>query len=473
MDRQSGGLYSLDRNPLWGYDRAPRHCPGLPLVVRGRVSGSLYQTRTSRGLCMIGVALRRLLSRFWLTLLSIAGVTLAVGLVVSIPIFSQAVSFVMLSEELNEISAQTGRPLFSVRVYVLPAAKYTLPLEECETLGNHLGDTLVSEVGLPLLSLNRHLETTGIVIRTRGVETPYGEPFTFLGETKLTVLPGAESRITTLEGDPMDADSSSASQGGDELDVWMHKITADNMGIRAGERFEVRDLRRSISVPIRIAGIWVATDPTDTYWFSNPDMSLRRALLAREADYQAIVEPAFEQQLGFASWYLVLDASKLVPERMQEYADGLRNGFKVIGKYLPESRPDFSPVEALDMAIARETNLTVLLFAFSVPLMGFLIYFLTLISTITIRWQRRETAVMASRGLRSGQMLVVGLIEALIMIGLGCPLGLLAGVQLARLMGYTQGFMAVTATIILPNLVFGYFFKRTERRWNAWASLAR
>jgi hypothetical protein len=47
------------------------------------------------------IALKRLWNRTWLTLLSIAGVALAVGLVVSIPIVGKSISFVMLQEELQ------------------------------------------------------------------------------------------------------------------------------------------------------------------------------------------------------------------------------------------------------------------------------------------------------------------------------------------------------------------------------------
>ena len=91
-----------------------------------------------------------------------------------------------------------------------------------------------------------------------------------------------------------------------------------------------------------------------------------------------------------------------------------------------------------------------LLFVFSVPLMAFLLYFLTLISTITIRWQRRETAVVVSRGMRSGQLLLVGLIESIVLIGIGGPLGILSGIELAQLMGYTQSFMSFVLRDPLP-----------------------
>ena len=397
---------------------------------------------------MLFITLKRLQHHPWLTLLSILGVALAVGLVTSVPVFSKAVSFVMLQEELTEVSRRTGRPLFSMRVYVLPSGRYELPLDKCAVLGQHIAETLSNEVGLPVIRQSRHIETTGLAIRTRDEVTPYGPPHTFLtGDTNLAVLPGSESRITVLEGEPIEGGS--PSENG-ELKVWMHQTMADEMGVHPGEKFEVRDLRRNISVPIVVAGIWRATDPKDPFWFSNPDLELRRKLLTREDDYKAIVEGPFKAQLGFVSWYLIMDDSRLASEKMEDYAEGLRKAHRIISKYLPNVRIDSSPLDALDNSISRERKLTVLLFVFSVPMMGFLLYFLTLISTITIRWQQRETAVMVSRGLRRGQLVTISLFETLIIVGIGVPLGILGGIRIAELMGYTKSFMSFTWREPLP-----------------------
>ena len=43
---------------------------------------------------MLSIATKRLWRRKWLTLLSIVGVMLAVGLVISIPVFAKGISFV-------------------------------------------------------------------------------------------------------------------------------------------------------------------------------------------------------------------------------------------------------------------------------------------------------------------------------------------------------------------------------------------
>ena len=63
----------------------------------------------------------------------------------------------------------------------------------------------------------------------------------------------------------------------------------------------------------------------------------------------------------------------MTPERMQVYADGLAQAFRIIEKFIPDSRVDGSPLEAVERAIERERNLTALLLVFSVPLMGFLL----------------------------------------------------------------------------------------------------
>ena len=394
---------------------------------------------------MVSIAVKRLWHRPLLTLLSMVGVVLAVGLVTSIPILSQALSFVILNQEMSAISARTHRPLFSMRVYVLPSARYPISLARTRELAERIEETLATEVGLPVLRLDRQPETTAVLLRT-GEGSPYSDTEILLSDTTLAVLSGVGTHMTILEGESM-ADATSP---GGALNVWMHQVVADEMGLQAGEVYEVYDLRRRLSIPVRIAGIWRSTDPGDGYWFQDPEMSLSGLLLVREEDYEAIAEPLYDAQLGFASWYLVMDDRLLAPDKMQETVDGLEAGVKIISKFLPDAKADSSPLEALGASIHREADLTALLFVFSVPLVGFLLYFLVLISTITVRWQQRETAVLVSRGMRSRQLLIVGAIESLVVIGVGCPLGILSGSQLARAMGYTQSFLSFTWREPLP-----------------------
>jgi putative ABC transport system permease protein len=338
-----------------------------------------------------------------------------------------------------------------MRVYALPGNQYPLSLEQARSLERHLEEIVVSETGLPLVSSRLYLETKGLTLFSGETGSPYGgaegEDVLLRRDLYFLVLPGVAAHMDVVEGTAMEE---GAEATGDEMAVWLHKSTADQMGISVGELFEIRDQGRNLAVPIRVAGLWRASNPQDSFWFSNPDLALRNKLVVREEDYGRLIEPLFNEQVGFVSWYLVLDERPLVPEQMEDYAEGFTEAFEAIGQFVPDSRVDGSPIDALSRAVERERNLTALLLVFSVPLMGFLLYFLALISTITLRWQRRETAIMVSRGLRPTQLLLVGLIEAAVIVGFGCVLGVLLGVRLAQLMGYTKSFMSFTWRDPLP-----------------------
>jgi putative ABC transport system permease protein len=389
---------------------------------------------------MLFIALKRLWHRPLLTLLSIAGVVLAVSLVSSIPLFARAVTFRVLQEELESVSLRTGRPLFQMRVYAYPSDQYPLSVRDIEAHTGPVQETFASQVGLPVVASSRQIESMLLELRTGDTENPYGSPRTVLREhIALCILPGVESHLDIVQGVSMD-DGTSADG---VLDVWMHHEAASNMGIEPGEAFVLYNPRRAVPVSVRIAGIWRARDPQNRqFWFSDPDVSLNWSLLVREADYRDIVEPAFNHELGLVSWYLIMDEGGLEAERLEAYLDGMDTALKIAASFLPRPRLDStSPQKPLEETLAREAELMVVMFVLSLPVMGFLIYFISLISTMAMRWQRREAAIMASRGMRGQQLLIVGLVESLIIAGIGCLSGVPLGIPLARLIGYTESFL--------------------------------
>jgi len=402
---------------------------------------------------MLSVAAKRLWNRPLLTLLSILGVALVIGILASIPIFGRAVSSATLLDELQEISDRTGRPLFALRTYTLPPAEYSLTLQDTADLSTRIQDLFVSQVGLPLVSAQRQIESDLMQLRTGDKPSPFGEPHTVIKESiNLYVVPGIESHIEVVEGEPMASDQSvgSVSTSNSALDVWLHQATADKMGISPGETFEVYHRQRGGIVPIRIAGLWQPRDPREPFWFSDPDATLRWKLLARPEDYAAIAEPILENDLGMAAWFLVLDDSRLRPERMQHYVEGIALGMEVMASLVPHPRLDSSPLLALEETLEREGEIEELLYAISVPIVGFLLYYVAMLAAIAMQWQEHETSIMVSRGVRGMQLILLGAIESLVLVGIGAPLGMILAPWLARAVGYTQSFLSFTWREPLP-----------------------
>jgi putative ABC transport system permease protein len=401
---------------------------------------------------LIGFAFRRQWNHPGLTLLALLGVVLAVGLVTSATFFADAVERRILQQKLDEFSQITGRPPFSTNVYVFPSSRQPISLEEAEELASHVADTLASEVGLPLKHLGLQVSSGGMMLRPREGSSLYGdgEEQAFLGSVNLVYIQGIEDHVQAVAGDPPDDGVS-----GEVLDVWMHNRLAEEMGVLVGDEFQVGAVGVGNSIPLHVQGFWRASDPEDPFWFANPDETLKDALLVRRQDYANRVQPTIPSRSRQASWHVILDEDGVTPANARGYISGFERGRVIINKFLPGARLNSPPLDPLEEFVQRETTLTTLLLSFNLPAYGFLLYFLVLTSAIVARWQRRDTAILVSRGTTTSGVLGLTLVDELLLFVVGIPLGIASGMLLARLMGYTSSFLSVTSRSPLPVTLAG------------------
>ncbi len=113
---------------------------------------------------LVALAFKRLLYRPGLTLLALASIALAIGLVSSAGFFAQAVDRSVLSQELVRFVQQTGRPPFLMRVYFLPSSEIPLSLETTESLAPRVAATLEREIGLPPLYVGVEVESGAMML---------------------------------------------------------------------------------------------------------------------------------------------------------------------------------------------------------------------------------------------------------------------------------------------------------------------
>jgi hypothetical protein len=116
---------------------------------------------------LLQLARKRSFYRPELSLLSLVAVAFAVGLVTSAGFFAQAVDKVVLLQELATLTKATGRPPFSMRVYMMPSHDIPLPLEAAEKLTQHIAGTMAAEIGLPLITAHVEVESGGLMLQAR------------------------------------------------------------------------------------------------------------------------------------------------------------------------------------------------------------------------------------------------------------------------------------------------------------------
>lgn len=371
---------------------------------------------------------------------------LAVALVSSATFFSNAVDTVIMRQELAEYSRITGRPPFSSRVYAPSSRTVPLTIERVETLENNVADTLSSEVGLPVRSVGMMADSGVLELWALPGDDRYRQDRA-LDNLGVIYFKDIIDHIT-IEGAPFDI-----APDAEQLDVWMHADLAADLGTQIGDRFELRT-SQDVPIPFQVAGFWTPTDAEAGFWFNNPNGALVDKLLVRRADYLSTVEPALEVKVRAVTWYVVLDETRATPARGRDYVDGFEQAKTVIGRYLPDAQLT-TPSVSLGKFVGRQTILTTLLLGFNIPALGFLLYFLVVTSAVVAYWQRRETAIMISRGMTRFGVLSYTLVEGLVLFIIGLPLGLGLGMLLARLMGYTNSFLTFEDRMALPVSLTG------------------
>jgi putative ABC transport system permease protein len=386
---------------------------------------------------MIGLALHRLRSRWALTVLSLAGVVLAVGLVSSVPVFAQAVSYLVLQNELSDAGTVAGQPPLMLRIaYDKRVQPFTLA--QTRDMEQRLGKIVAERTGIGARQHTYLIESPTLFLRSVPDSIQYedrNEKIVFRGFT-LAVLSDVDGYMRIVEGRSM-----AEAERGARLPVWAHEDMCNEMGLHAGESFNLFPLGSDQPIPITIAGTWREIDRQASFW-TGPTLSRSGSFLVTAADYERYAEPGFALGTGFSGWYFTPQQQDLSLDRVDGFATGLEVLPTIIENVLPTAKIVSSPVEAMRDYAKRRDSLSDLLVNFSLPAVGLLFYFLSLISTVIAQFQREETSIMSGRG--AGLIFILGItaLETVLLMIVGTPLGLGVGYLMVRMMGYTSGFLA-------------------------------
>lgn len=397
-----------------------------------------YALRTR---AILVVAVNRLLAQPLLSLATTAGLTVAVALVLTIPIYSESVAFRVLTERLSHGSDHINRPPFSFLIAYIGSWNDPVNLEAIDGLDQYLREKGGDELGLPTQLIVRHLETQNFRLYPAGV-TAYRNETLSLDYVTFATTEQIADQIEIVEGVfPAPADSSADSV----VDAMIHEDFASEFGIQVGEFYSGYNWRLSDGEPlqitdIRIVGIWRPRDEDSEYWFYRPTV-FRDILLVHEETFINRLAPYSETEVNLAVWYLVSDGSDVNTSRVDELIKRHEATEKTIDQYLPGAYIQSSPERELRPYQRIVTVLNLTLTVFSIPIVTLLIIFLIMLMGLVVDGRRNETAVMRSRGTSPFQVVGLTAVEGIIMGVIAVAIGMLLATAFTQLIGTTRSFM--------------------------------
>ncbi len=395
-------------------------------------------------LAVFSIASRRLWHQRGLALSMLLGLTSAVGLTTSVPIYADAVSARILDERLHSDPERVGPPYSFLLRYVGSWRGY-LEWEDTRPVDAYITQLGASTLGLPLEVLVRHFKTDQMRLFPIS-QAQYSSSLEPLAYVEMGFVSDLESHINIVDGQfprPVMNDT-------DPIEVLVTVDLVGQLGIDVGEEYDVyyegagaseSTAQTVFQRPVRVAGIWQARDPSESFWFY-PQSAFAATLLVPEASFVQLSQ-GMKGEVGLALWSLVCDGSGVSSRSVDPLLGRIAVLRNKVNGFLNGTDIAQSPEDALTSYRHTLLLLTSVLYAFSIPILGLVLYFISLVSGMVVRQQRNEVAMLRSRGTTAGQVVGVYVLEGLIVGVLAVVVGALVGERVAQVMGFTRSFLAL------------------------------
>jgi putative ABC transport system permease protein len=403
-------------------------------------------------LAVFSVALRRLWHQRGLGFSMLLGLVTAVAVAVSIPIYADAISYRILNDRLYADAEETGPPFSFLFRYVGSWSGY-LEWEDTRKVDDYVTTWASPMLGLPERLLVRHFKTDRMRLFPSG-NVAYQDPSRPLAYVSLGFISGLEEHIDLIDG----AYPRPVANNTDPIEVLISPKLVEELGMQVGEEYIVYypeplvqegAVQTIFQHPVRIAGVWRAADPDEDFWFYR-QAAFDEVFLLPEASYVQMSQ-GMRGEVGLALWSLIADGDDVrstdVNPLLVRIAI-LRNKISSLLQNIDIAR---SPEDQLMNYSRTVLFLTVSLYVFSVPILGIVLYFISLISGMIVQRQRNEVAMLRSRGTTTAQVVGIYVLEGLIIGGLSIVLGSLVGERMAQVMGLTRSFLVLENRPFLPT----------------------
>lgn len=393
---------------------------------------------------VLRVALKRLRTQPTITLASICGLTVAVVLMEIVPLYSDAVNFRILEEQLATLN-EDRRPPWSYIYTYIGSWHGDVEWETIQPAHDYLHNEAARTLGLPLDFLVQHVETaTYRLFPTDQVNYSGNDD---LGFASLATTTDIETHIELVEG-TLPAVPNSASE---PMEVLISQTFAAETGWQVGEHYLMLNLGRTVEGPnfiVEIAGIWQPRDDSEPFWFYGPD-SFDDLFLVPENTFANIIAPALGDEVNFVLWYLVMDGSDVGTEQVDRLVAGAARVEQQVDVLLPEATSFIAPTNNLNFYRIAVAELSLLLFSINVPTIWMALAFIGLVAGMAVSQQRNEIAVIRSRGGTPWQIISMAIVEGALLGLIAFGLGTIAALWLTQLLGQTRSFLDFSGTAVV------------------------
>ena len=409
------------------------------------------------------VVAKRLWNNKTLVLCLILGLTTAVALISSIPLYADAANFRVLLDELSsgQSGEGPGRPPFAFMYRYVGAWHGAVETKDIHPIDTYMSQSVPALIGLPVKDYVRYAKTDNFGLYTAS-QAEYLRLEQPLGSMSMGFISDVLDHIDILEG----AFPAPASSDTEIVEVMISQAMAEETGMQVGDSYVAvqrsrivkdeesgREKRtKTVAIQVRIAGVWVPKDVEDEFWFYNPN-ALDKLLVIAEESFRGRVAAVLDTEVYTALWYIVFDGDRVRTDHVPGLLSRITYVNSRVAGLLPNTLLEISPQQALQNYRRTTFLMTIILYMFAIPIIALVMYFIGLISGLTVERQKSEIAILKSRGTSDTQITLIYVLEGLIVGVIGLGLGIVIGRELAVVMGNAISFLVFGRRQTLPVII--------------------
>ncbi len=385
------------------------------------------------------MVMRRSLGNGRLLAMVVIGMIFASGLMASVIIYSDAIRDLGLKHALETAPPRTLDLQVSSSSQPLRVNDYVAREEKTNSLLDGLAGSIIEEKV-------RHIRSSTFFLTEPGQPVPVEES---RPRANLQFSDRITDKVTLVAGEPRKPVQAELVAGqAPQFDVWIGKAAAEQFGVALGDTFDLHAFWRLEAKPVQITvvGIVEANDPGERYWFEKDRLFEDTSgwdtfiFLVEERALVEVLSVYFPDVDAQIQTFAFVDVTRINSRNAQD----IENRLGSLRTELERGILRTQVASQLDPTIKEYRDKLFFtrlpLFALMIQVVGIVLYYLVMVSTMVVDRQTGEIALLKSRGASVFQLMGIYFLESLLLSVIAVILGPLLIALAISLLGYTPPF---------------------------------
>ncbi len=382
---------------------------------------------------------KRLTGNRWKVLSMLFGLTLALAMAFSVPVYSQAILQRLMVKTFEDSLKENERhPAYLSEKYELASLEKDA-FGARRTVKESFERTLNERMGLPVQTSGEYIRYSMLYHDANNTAGRKSILFYYVSD-----LPEHVSLTTGRMYDPDRADG--------VVEAVVRRTFLVNSELTLGQVYDIKSAANGNTLfRMEIVGIFEAADDSDIFWFTRLDRFGGNIFIDSSCFDRVMAEtPSATRHVTQIVRFAAVDYTAIRMKDVPRLIGAVNEGMDEIVALTGKKGMYFSAMPVLEQVSALAPRVYVTLYSLLVPLLVLVAFYVVMIARLKLKSELNEISVMQSRGAGRGHILLLYLIESVILVGIAAVLGPLLGVVLCRMIGASDGFLSFVNRRALP-----------------------